>query len=73
MARYSEMGFLETWYEHIDERTILATLPRGLRRRAQKAMDKARARGHVRSLERMTEKVDGERRIVESVRRHADR
>jgi uncharacterized protein (DUF2252 family) len=67
MARYSEMGFLETWYEHIEERTILATLPPRLRRQAQKTLDKARAKGHVRSLERMTEKVDGEHRIVESV------
>jgi uncharacterized protein (DUF2252 family) len=64
---YAEMGFLEVWYDLIDEKAILAASPRHLRKLAQAAFAKARARGHIRALDRLTEEVNGEHRIVEDV------
>jgi uncharacterized protein (DUF2252 family) len=64
---YAEMGFLEVWYDLIDERTILAAAPQRLRKLAQATFAKARARGHIRALDRLTEEVNGEHRIVEDV------
>ena len=67
LRRYAEMGFLEVWYDLIDERTILAAAPPRLRKLAQATFSKARARGHIRALDRLTEEVNGEHRIVEDV------
>ncbi len=64
---YAEMGFLEVWYDLIDEKAILAAAPRHLRKLAQAAFAKARARGHIRALDRLTVEVNGEHRIVEDV------
>src|SRR3954468_17381192 len=64
---YAEMGFLEVWYDLIDEKTILAAAPQRLRKLAQATFAKARARGHIRALDRLTEEVNGESRIVEDV------
>jgi len=64
---YAEMGFLEVWYDLIDEKSILAAAPRRLRKLAQATFAKARARGHIRALDRLTEEVNGEHRIVEDV------
>jgi uncharacterized protein (DUF2252 family) len=61
------MGFLEAWYDLIDEKAILAAAPQRLRKLAQGAFAKARARGHIRALDRLTEEVNGENRIVEDV------
>jgi uncharacterized protein (DUF2252 family) len=65
IRRYAEMGFLEVWYDLIDERTILAGAPPHMRKLARATIDKARARGHIRALDRLTEEVNGEHRIVE--------
>lgn len=67
MRRYAEMGFLEIWYDRIDERAVLDTLSPKARRNAEKVMDKARAKGHVAVLEKLTEEVDGQHRIIEEV------
>lgn len=67
MRRYSEMGFLDVWYDLIDEASILAVCPPSLRAKARSVMGKARGRGHVRTLDRLTEKVDGLHRFVEDV------
>ena len=64
---YAEMGFLEVWYDLIDEKAILAAAPQRLRKLAQATFAKARARGHIRALDRLTEEVNGEHRIVEDV------
>jgi len=61
------MGYLEVWYDRIDERDLLDTLSPKSRRVAQKVMDKARAKGHISTLDKMTEQVNGEHRIVEDV------
>ena len=67
IRRYAEMDFLEVWYDLIDEKAILAATPPRMRKLAQATFDKARARGHIRALDRMTEEVDGEHRILEDV------
>ena len=67
ICSYAEMGFLEVWYDLIDEKSILAAAPRRLRKLALAAFAKARARGHIRALDRLTEEVNGEHRIVEDV------
>ncbi|MCA0301289.1 MAG: DUF2252 domain-containing protein [Proteobacteria bacterium] len=65
IARYAGMGHLEVWYDRIDERTVLDSLSPRVRRGAQRIVDKARAKGHQRVLEKMTEQIQGEHRIVE--------
>jgi uncharacterized protein (DUF2252 family) len=65
MRRYAEMGFLQIWYERIDERAVLDAISPRLRRSAERFMDKARAKGHVRVFDKLTEEIDGEHRLVE--------
>lgn len=65
MRRYADMGFLQIWYDKIDERAVLETLSPRARRGAERLMDKARSKGHVSVLEKLTEQVDGEHRIIE--------
>ena len=67
MRRYAEMGYLEIWYDRIDERAVLDTLSPKAQRAAMKVMDKARAKGHVAVLEKLTEQINGEHRIVEEL------
>jgi uncharacterized protein (DUF2252 family) len=67
IARYAAMGTLEIWYDRIDERAIMDALSPKARREARKIVDKARAKGHQRVLEKITERVDGAHRIVEEV------
>jgi uncharacterized protein (DUF2252 family) len=65
MRRYARMGILQVWYDRIDEATILGAVPRAFDKRTRKIIDKARTRGHQRSLERLTEEVDGHHRLIE--------
>jgi len=67
MRRYAEMGYLEVWYERIDERAVLDAISPRLRRSAEKLMDRARGKGHVQSLEKLTEEIDGQHRLIEDV------
>jgi uncharacterized protein (DUF2252 family) len=67
IRRYAEMGYLEVWYDHIDDHAVLEALSPRVRRSAEKLLDKARAKGHIRSLDKLTEQVDGEPRIVEDI------
>lgn len=67
MRRYAEMGYLQVWYERIDDHAVLEAISPRLRRAAERLMDKARAKGHVQSLEKLTEEVDGEHRLIEDV------
>lgn len=67
IGRFAEMGHLEVWYNRIDERAVLDTLSAKARRRAERAMAKAREKGHMRTLDKLTEEVDGEHRIVEEL------
>jgi hypothetical protein len=65
--RYAEMGYLEVWYERIDEQAILDSLESKARERAKKIMDRARVRGHISTLDKLTERVQGRQRFVEEV------
>lgn len=65
IRRFSRMGFLDVWYYRIDDAAILAAAPPHLRPRIEAVTAKARARGHVRTLDRITEEVDGQPRIIE--------
>jgi uncharacterized protein (DUF2252 family) len=67
IRRYAEMGYLEVWYDRIDERAVLDTLSTPARRNAEKVMNKARSKGHVAVLEKLTERVNGEHRIIEDI------
>lgn len=67
MRRYASMGHLQIWYDRIDERAILDFLSPAGRRNAEKIMDKARAKGHVAVLEKLTTEVGGEHRLIEDV------
>ena len=67
IRRYAGMGYLEVWYNTIDEREMLDALSPRVRRNAERQIAKARAKGHIRSLDKLTEQVDGEPRIVEDV------
>lgn len=65
MQRYSEMSPLRIWYDRIDERTIMDRVPQRLAPKINKMLAKARLRGHQRSLERLTEKDQNRRRLIE--------
>jgi uncharacterized protein (DUF2252 family) len=67
MRRYAELGYLEVWYDRIDDRRILDALSPKVRRRAEIIMAKARAKGHIQVLEKLTEQVGGEPRIIEEL------
>ena len=67
MRRYAEMGFLEVWYDRIDERVVLDTLSPKVRKRAERIMGKARVKGHVQVLGKLTEQLGGQHRIIEEV------
>ena len=65
MRRYAEIGYLAVWYDRIDEQAVLETLTPRNRRNAERLLDKAREKGHARVLDKLTEEVDGEHRIIE--------
>ena len=62
---YSRMGILETWYARIDEAEILAICPPELKKVTAKLLARARERGHISSMERLTHRVKGETRLIE--------
>ena len=65
IRRYAKMGYLKVWYDRIDERVILDSLTPKSRRIAKKMMKRARARGHITTLDKLTERVKGRYRFVE--------
>lgn len=67
IRRFAEMGHLEVWYNRIDERAVLDTLSAKARRRAEYAMAKAREKGHMRTLDKLTVEIHGEHQIIEDV------
>jgi uncharacterized protein (DUF2252 family) len=68
MASFAAMGNLAVWYSRVDveqaRRLLDAELDPRLRKRLTKSVAKARRRDHLRALGRLTEVVDGHRRIV---------
>jgi uncharacterized protein (DUF2252 family) len=68
VRRYAEAGYLSVWYERIDEQVVLEAMSPKVRRRAEQVMDKAREKGHMRMLDRLTEESQGgEHRIIEEL------
>jgi uncharacterized protein (DUF2252 family) len=67
IRRYAEMGHLQVWYDLIDEEAVLDALSPRLRRNAKRTLAKARRKNHVQTLDKLTERVNGEHRIIEDV------
>jgi uncharacterized protein (DUF2252 family) len=67
MRRYAEMSYLQVWYERIDDHAVLDAISPRLRAAAERFMSKARTKGHVRALDKLTAKVDGQHRLIEDV------
>ena len=70
MADFARLGNLELWYARVDVLALREQLAGELGKRATKRLDKtidrARRRDHRHSLEKLTEVVDGGRRIVDA-------
>ncbi len=68
MSSFAAMTNLDLWYSRLEkdrvEHILGSTLDKSLRARIDKAEAKARTRDHLRALDRLTEMVDGERRII---------
>jgi len=60
--RYAELGYLEVWYDRIDEQAVLDSLAPKARRIAYDVIDKIR---HIRPLEKLVEHVNGKYRFIE--------
>ncbi len=68
MHAFAGMGNLSVWYARMDVEEAVAslgpTLDKKQRARLDKAVTKARGRSHLRSFAKLTEVVDGKRRLV---------
>jgi uncharacterized protein (DUF2252 family) len=68
MATFAGMGNLDVWYARADiemvQQHLAGDLTQQMSRRLDKAVAKARGRDHRHSLAKLTEVVDGRRRIV---------
>jgi uncharacterized protein (DUF2252 family) len=65
MRRYAAMGQLEVWYDTIHSDRLLDSLPPAMRGSADALLDKARKRTHMQVLDKMTDLVDDQHRIIE--------
>jgi len=65
MRDYAEMGNLAVWYSCLDEASLLAALSPDARNVAERRIAKSRERGHLQVLEKMSELVDNQQRIIE--------
>jgi uncharacterized protein (DUF2252 family) len=68
MASFAAMGNLALWYSRIDvdelQRQLGPQLDARVRKRLDKSVAKARGHDHLRSLDKLTEVVEGQRRII---------
>jgi uncharacterized protein (DUF2252 family) len=65
MHEYAEMGCVETWYATIRAKDVLKALTPRTRRGAEQILSKAKRQTSVQVLEKMTDLVDDQHRIVE--------
>jgi len=63
---YAHMGWLELWYASISEAQVLEFLPSKIARRAARGMARARGRNHAQVLEKLTDLIDAQHRIIEA-------
>jgi uncharacterized protein (DUF2252 family) len=69
MSRFAQTALLDVWYFHVDADSVLKvfdTYARKGAKRARKTMRKARSHTRQRTLEKLTEIVDGIRQIVDN-------
>ena len=64
MQRYSTLAHLDVWYARIDASELLDFLDRPARRRVETSLGRVARKDHLRALGKLTEMVDGRRRIV---------
>jgi len=67
MRRFSEGAILDGWYYHVDAGSVLdvfKTHARKSAKQAKKSIKKADARTSARTLQKLTEVVDGKRQII---------
>jgi uncharacterized protein (DUF2252 family) len=67
MRRFSEVPILDVWYHQVDADSVLEVFNKYARqsaKQAEKTFKKAEARTSERTLEKLTEVVDGKRRIA---------
>ena len=65
MREYAELGNLELWYAQVRSDAILAVLSPETRKRAEAILASARRRTNLQVLDKTTELIDGDFRIVE--------
>ncbi|WP_431273690.1 DUF2252 domain-containing protein [Variovorax ureilyticus] len=65
IRRYAGMGLLDVWYDTIDSARLIDALPTWLQPGAAAVLEKARKRTHLQVLDKMTDLVDDQHRIVE--------
>jgi len=65
MARHAQMSSLEIWYSAVDVDDELTQMIGTSRRRLARLADKARRRTTLQAIDRLTEEVDGRRRIID--------
>ena len=65
MRAFATMSQLDVWYSKVDIDEIMSMFPDQTHREGRKVVDKARRRTTLQALERMTEVVDGRRRIID--------
>jgi uncharacterized protein (DUF2252 family) len=68
MASFADQGNLAVWYSHVDvedaQRRLRPEMDKQMRKRLEGNVKKAKQRDHTRSLNKLTEVVDGRRRFV---------
>jgi Uncharacterized protein conserved in bacteria (DUF2252) len=62
----AKLGYLATWYATINEKDLFDVTSKKLRDDLQEILDKAKKRSHLQVLEKMTDLIDNQHRIVES-------
>jgi uncharacterized protein (DUF2252 family) len=66
IREYAGMGYLALRYSEIRDQDLLRATPSKLRKRLEQYLAKAKKRTHLQVLEKMTDLVDDQHRIVES-------
>jgi uncharacterized protein (DUF2252 family) len=66
MREFAAMRYIDVWYSRLDVDMILAALSGKQRARAKAGIEKARLRDHLQAQAKLTEVVDGRRRIVDN-------
>ncbi len=64
-CEYAGMGNLEVWYSRVDTQAVDPLLDASARKKINKAMRKAAQHNNVTALPKLTEVVDGRRRIID--------